>query len=87
MVEKHIMMPEACSAHYAQHSTAYGMANAHTSHQKLLDAPTAHTPTAHTPTAHTTTAHVHLELLLPAAPHASHATATKKGVEHFKGIS
>ncbi len=57
--------------------------SAHTSHQKVLNAPTAHTSTAHT-----SPAHVYLELLLPAAaPHASHATATKKGVEHFKGIS
>ena len=55
----------------------------HTSHQKLLNAPTAHASTTHTPPTH-----VHLELLLPAAtPHASHATATKKGVEHFKWIS
>jgi len=55
------------------------MASAHTSHQKVFNAPTAHASATH----------VHLELLLPAAaaPHASHATATKKGVEHFKGIT
>jgi hypothetical protein len=59
------------------------MAIVHTSHQKLLN-----TPTAHTSTAHTSPTHVHLELLLPAtATAAPHAPTAKKGVEHFKGIS